>query len=111
MALYKCFYYYYYACVAAIKTGRYTHQKKTENIREVKQLEQALRSPPRPGPSHDVVAPSAELPMEVAENKYEKVLQDIISSFDKHELYAGNFFANLKQTEDNYMASIDYTGS
>ena len=74
----------------------------------MKQLEKALQSPPQPGPSHDAVAPSAELPMEVAENKYEIVLQDIIASFDKHELYAGNFFANLKETEDNYMASLHW---
>ena len=92
-------------CVAAIKTGRYTHEKKTMNIKEVKQLEQAERAALPREPSPDMVALLSKLPVQINENKYEKVIEHILAAYQEQTMHTVNFFANIKEKEATYLAS------
>ena len=92
-------------CVAAIKTGRYTHEKKTMNIKEVKQLEQAERAALPREPSPDMVALLSKLPVQINENKYEKVIEHILAAYQEQTMHTVNFFTNIKEKEATYLAS------
>ena len=98
--------YFVFSCFAAIKTGRYTHEKKTKNIKEVKQLERARRAAiPPPEAAPDVVALLSKLPLQ---NKCEKVIEHILAAFQEHAVYTVNFFANIKEKEETYLASLRF---
>ena len=98
------------SCVAAIKTGRYTHKKKTENIREVKQLERGNQPAIGPAPSHDMGALVPKLPLWITENKHEIVIDYILSAFEDQEqtLQVVNIFENtcIKDIEETFLASF-----
>ena len=95
-------------CFTAIKTGRYTHKKKTENIREVKQLERGHQPVIGPAPSHDTGAIVPKLPLWITENKHEIVIDYIVSAFEDQEqtLQVVNIFENIKDIEETFLASF-----
>ena len=97
--------YYYYYCFAAIKTGRYTYEKKTKIIKEVKQLELANRATFPTQPSSDSVVALSTLPHQITDNKYELVIAQILAAYRGHPLLDVNFLADMKQKEETYLVS------
>lgn len=96
------------SCSVAIKTGRYTHEKKTKNIKEVKQLEQAERAAIPREPSPDMMALLSKLPLQISENKYEKVIEHILSAYQEQTMHTVDFFSNIREKEETYLASRVY---
>ncbi|KAI0228749.1 Nuclear hormone receptor E75 [Lamellibrachia satsuma] len=88
---------------SAIKTGRYTHEKKTKNIKEVKQLEQAERAAIPREPSPDMMALLSKLPLQISENKYEKVIEHILAAYQEQTMHTVDFFSNIREKEETYL--------
>ena len=100
-------------CFVAIKIGRYTHEKKTKIIKEVKRLELARQAALPTKPSSDNVVALSKLPQqitdnkcELVDNKYEFVIEQILAAYREHPLLEVNFLADMKQKEETYLASI-----
>ena len=106
--------------VAAIKTGRYTHEKKTRDIREVKRL-QEVEKLKREGRYVDTAttttatskrssAPArlttpASSP-DVPDNaELEKIIKDITDVHMQHTPHTPEFFAKLPQKEKEFLVS------
>ena len=95
------------SCFVAVKTGRYTHEKRTENIKEVKRLEQAHRAAASPEPPEGALTSCSKLPLRITENiMYEEVINRILGAYQEHPFHPVNFFANMKHTEETFMASL-----
>ena len=92
-------------CFVAIKTGRYTYEKKTKIINEVKQLELARLAALPTQSSLDNVVALSKLPPQITDNKYELVIEQILAAYREHPLLEVNYFANIKQQEQTYLAS------
>ena len=93
-------------CFIAIKTGRYTYEKKTKIIKEVKRLELARQAAPSTQPSSDNVVALSKLPQQITDNKYEVVIEHILAAFQEHQLFGANFHADMKQSEETYLARL-----
>ena len=93
-------------CFEAIKTGRYTYEKKTKIIKEVKRLELARLAALPTQPSTDNVVALSKLPQQITDNKYEVVIQHILAAFQEHPLFGANFHADMKKSEETYLASL-----
>ena len=107
-ALNTCFCCYF----AAINKGRYTHEKKNNNIKEVKQLEQEQRAAASQEPPEDVVTSSegvvallSEQRLGATEDKFEKVIEDILTAFQEYALYGVNLFTSVKENQETFLAS------
>ena len=84
-----------FSCPVAISKGRYTHEKITNNIKEV--LE------PPPG---GVVALLPKLPLRITEKKYEEVIAHILAVYQEQSWYTMSFFTNMKVWEDIFLVSL-----
>ena len=93
-------------CFVAIKTGRYTYEKKTKIIKEVKRLELARLAVLPTQPSSDNVVALSKLPQQITDNKYEIVIEQILAAFQEHQLFGTNFQADMKKSEETYLASL-----
>ena len=93
-------------CFVAIKTGRYTYEKKTKIIKEVKQLELARLAALPTQPLSDNVVALSKLPQQITDNKYELVIEQILTAYQEHPLFGTNFNADMKQSEETYLASV-----
>ena len=93
-------------CVIAIKTGRYTYENKTKIIKEVKQLQLARQAALPTQPSSDNVVALSKLPQQITDNKYELVIEQILAAYQEHPMFGTNFDADMKQSEETYLASV-----
>lgn len=105
-------------CLLAIKTGRYTHEKKAEDIKEVKRLEGGE------GGSVVVVVPEVDSPrssgssMQTSPNpvtssiarltdeELQEIINSIVQSYCSSTPYNEEFFEMLPQRERNFLVSI-----
>lgn|SRR6218665_3966647 len=105
-------------CLLAIKTGRYTHEKKAEDIKEVKRLEGGE------GGSVVVVVPEVDSPrssgssMQTSPNpvtssiarltdeELQEIINSIVQSYCSSTPYNEEFFEMLPQRERNFLVSV-----
>ena len=88
----------------AIKTGRYTHEKKTRDIKEVKRLQEVekLKAEGRYHGDQEAmvdVTDTAEL---------ERIVKHITDVHKQHTPHTPEFFAKLPQKEKEFLVRIDY---
>ena len=72
----------------------------------MKQLELARQAALPTKPSSDNVVALSVLPQRRTDNKYELVIEHILAAFQEHPLFGTNFHADMKQSEETYLASL-----
>lgn len=88
----------HYFLYPAIKTGRYTHEKKTRDIQEVKRLQQQqklLSEGKLPLMCYDPLSPS----------KLEKIIQQITQVHVQQTPHTPEFFEKLPEKEKEFLVS------
>ena len=93
-------------CLVAIKTGRYTYEKKTNIIKEVKRLELARLAALPTQSSSDNVVTLSKMTQQTTDNKYDIVIEKILAAYREHPLLEVNFLADMKRKEETYLASV-----
>lgn len=94
-------------CLLAIKTGRYTHEKKAEDIKEVKRLEGSVVEVESPKPSNQTspnpvsVSPVAKL----TDEELQEIIDSIVNCYSATTPYSRQFFETLPERERNFLVS------
>ena len=117
-----------FSLFTAIKTGRYTHEKKTKDIEEVKRLQvqlrlkanksepmsisgeesQSLGSSPTSLSSRSSASPMslASPGSPASEEELEQIIQHITSIHQQQTPHTPEFFAKLPEKEKEFLVSV-----
>lgn len=87
-------------CYAAIKTGRYTHEKKTRDIEEVKRLQQQQRMQ-----MNGTLVPCKSEKKEV---ELDSIIRHITASHQEQTPHTAEFFEKLPQLEKEFLVRHNY---
>lgn len=92
-------------CKEAIKTGRYTHEKKAEDIKEVKRLEGGVVMEVESPKSSTQTSPNpvSSSVTKLTDEELQAIIDSIVNSYRSTSPYNPEFFEMLPEREQNFL--------